>query len=110
MSDAPALVVLLVYALATMRLTGLATGTDEITAPAVLWLAEKINPAGLEKGWRFKLAYGMACMWCASVYVGILLAAPLAYWYGTEPWAMIPAMGLAFSQLTGLFSGVGRGD
>jgi len=108
MSDAPTLAVLLVYALATARLTGLATGVDEITAPAVLWLVGKINPAELEGGWRFKLAYGVACMWCASVYVGILLMAPLAYWYPTEPWALIPAMGLAFSQVTGMTSGWGR--
>lgn len=108
MSDAPALAVLLVYALATARLTGLATGADEITAPAVLWLVDKINPAGLEKGWRFLAAYGVGCMWCVSIYLGILAMAPVAYWYATEPWALIPAMGLAFSQVTGMVSGLGR--
>jgi hypothetical protein len=47
-------------------------------------------------------------MWCASVWLGLLAVAPVAYWYGTEPWAMIPALGLAFSQVTGMTSGWGR--
>lgn len=108
MPDIPSLPVLLVYALATARLTGLATGADEITAAPVLWLIMKINPADLEKGWRAKLAYGVTCMWCASIYIGLLLAAPVTYWYGTEPWALIPALGLAYSQFTGMTSGWGR--
>ena len=108
MSDAPSLVILLVYALATARLTALATGTDEITAPALLRLTSKINPAKLDKGWRFLLSYGITCMWCASIYVGILLMAPVAYWHGAEPWALIPAMGLAFSWISGATSEWGR--
>jgi hypothetical protein len=108
MSDAISLTSLLVYALATARLSALATGTDEITAPPVLWLIEKINPAKLEGGWRFTAAYGVTCMWCASVWIGLLLVAPIAFWHGSSPWAMVPALGLAFSQVTGLLSGVGR--
>ncbi len=108
MSDASSLALLLVYALATARLTALATGTDEITAPSLVWLTGKINPNELDKGWRFLLAYGITCMWCASIYIGILAVAPVAYWHGAEPWALIPAMGLAFSWFTGSTSGWGR--
>jgi hypothetical protein len=108
MSDPISLTTLIVYALATARLTALATGTDEITASPVLRLTSKINPAELDKGWRFLLSYGITCMWCASIYVGMLLMAPVAFWFPTEPWALVPALGLAFSQITGLLSGVGR--
>ncbi len=108
MSDATPLVTFLVYALATARLTGLATGNDEITAPALLRIVNKINPEELDKGWRYLTAYGLTCMWCASVWLGLLAVAPVAYWYASEPWAMIPALGLAFSQVTGMTSGWGR--
>jgi hypothetical protein len=108
MSDATPLVLLLVYALAAARLTGLATGTDEVFAPQVLWVVEKINPAKLDRGWRFKVAYMITCMWCASFWIGLLLVAPIAYWYPAEPWALIPALALAFSQVTGMTSEWGR--
>jgi hypothetical protein len=108
MSDATPLVIFIVYALATARLTALATGHDEITADWVLKLVEKINPAKLESGWRFKLAYGVGCMWCASVWLALLLTAPAAYLIPTNPWAMVPAMALACSQISGMFSGWGR--
>lgn len=107
MSDAPPLVLFLVYALATARLAGIATGEDEITAAAVLALKKKINPANLEKGWRHYLSYFVSCMWCTSAWIGALLMT-CAYWYGTAPWALIPALALAASQVTGLLSGVGR--
>jgi hypothetical protein len=107
MSDIPPLALLLVFMLATARLSGLATGEDEITAAAVLRLKGKINPASLESGWRFYLSYFVSCMWCMSVWIGALLMA-VAHWHGTEPWVLIPAMALAASQVTGLLSGVGR--
>jgi hypothetical protein len=107
MSDASPLVLLLVYALATARLTGIITGEDEVFAPQVLWLVEKINPDSLDKGWRFKIAYMITCMWCMSVWIGVPVAA-LAYWYGMQPWVLVPAVGLAFSQISGMTSGWGR--
>lgn len=108
MSDAFSLVHLLVYAMATARLTGLATGTDEVFAPQVLWLVKKINPDMLESGWRFKISYMVTCMWCASFWLGLFLLAPIAYWYPAEPWALIPASALAYSWFTGATSGWGR--
>lgn len=108
MSDASPLVLLLIYALATARLTGIVTGEDEVFAPQVLWLVKRINPHEVTTGWRFKLGYFVTCMWCMSAWIGLLLIAPVAYWYGTEPWALIPAMGLAFSWFSGATSGWGR--
>lgn len=107
MSDAIPLTTLLVYALATARLTGIFTGEDEIFAPQVLWLVKKINPDSLDVGWRFKIAYMITCMWCASVWIGAPMAV-LAYLFGTRPWALIPAAALAFSQISGMTSGWGR--
>lgn len=108
MSDADPLLLFLVYALATARLTGLATGADELTVDRVLAIVNKINPGKLSSGWRYKVAYGIACMWCASIWIGLLFVAPIAYWYPAEPWALIPALGLAFSAVTGMTSGWGR--
>ncbi len=98
-----------IYALATARLTGIATGADEITRPYVrVRFTNWINPDDLETGWRHLLAYLAACMWCASIYLGVLAIAPLSYWYGREPWLMVPALGLAYSQITGMTSNWGR--
>jgi hypothetical protein len=36
------------------------------------------------------------------------LAAPLVYFHHSNPWVVIPAMLLAFSQVTGMISDVGR--
>jgi hypothetical protein len=108
MSDADPLLIFAVYALATARLTALATGVDELTADWTLKAVEKINPGKLSSGWRYKVAYGIACMWCASVWLALLLVAPVAYWFPTEPWAMIPATALAFSFVAGATSGWGR--
>lgn len=44
--------------------------------------------------------YLLTCRWCASVYVGAV-AAPIAYWWGTAPWFLVPALALAFSYVTG---------
>lgn len=44
--------------------------------------------------------YLLTCPWCASIYVAAA-AAPVAYWWGAEPWFFVPALGLAFSYVTG---------
>jgi uncharacterized protein DUF1360 len=110
---------LLIYVLTTARLTALATGTDEITRPYVRGtydddgetitpgLVGRINPQELEHGWRHLLAYLLTCQWCASTWIGLALA-PVALWHGSSPWALAPALGLAFSQVTGMLSKMGR--
>jgi hypothetical protein len=37
-------------------------------------------------------------------------AVPAVYWQGTDPWTVVPALALAFSMVTGMLSGVGRGE
>lgn len=110
----------LIYALATARTTALATGTDEITRPYVRGtfdddgemvtpgLVGRINPDELERGWRHLLAYLLTCQWCASTWLGLFVFAPLAWWHGNSPWALVPCLGLAFSMVTGMLSKMGR--
>jgi len=99
----------LIWALATARLVGIVTGKDEITRPYVrVRFTNWVNPDDLEEGWRHLVAYLATCQWCASIWVGLLVTAPLAYWHGTAWWALVPALGLAFSQLTGMTSNTGR--
>lgn len=110
----------LIYALATARATGLATGTDEITRPYVRGTSNddgemvtpgmvgRINPDELERGWRHLLGYLLTCQWCASTWLGALVFAPLAYWHGSNPIVYLLCLGLAFSQVVGMTSKLGR--
>jgi len=110
----------LIFVLATARATGLFTGTDEITRPYVRGtsnddgdtvtpgLVGRINPDELERGWRHLLAYLLTCQWCASTWLGLLVFAPLAWWHGGNPYVLVPCLGLAFSQVTGMLSKMGR--
>ena len=53
------------------------------------------------------LAYLLTCPWCVSIYVGAV-AAPLAWFWGSSPWLAIPALALAFSQVTGVLAAKGE--
>lgn len=112
--DMPLALTYLIWALATARLVGIATGKDEITRPYLRGtettpgFAGRVNPQDLEHGWRHLVAYLATCQWCASIWVGLLVTAPLAYWHGTDWWALLPALGLAFSQVAGMTSNTGR--
>lgn len=48
-------------------------------------------------------AYLIGCPWCVSIYVGAL-ASPLVWWLGGSPWLLVPALALAFSEVTGLLA------
>jgi hypothetical protein len=37
-----------------------------------------------------------------------LIAAPLVWFFGDSPFMLIPALALAFSQVTGMISNLGR--
>lgn len=96
--------VLLVYALAAVRVTGLIT-TDSLTDPArdriISWLDDRPATLGY---WVGKL---ITCPWCAGVWVSAV-AAPLIWWHGNNPWLLIPALALAVAQFVGMTSQIGR--
>lgn len=100
----PVALQLLVYALAVARVTGLIT-TDTITEDArdtvTGWLDDRPKTLGAY------LATLITCPWCAGMWVS-LIAAPLVWVWGDSPVMLIPALALAFSQLTGMVSNLGR--
>lgn len=104
MTEMPAALLLAVYALAVARVTGLVV-SDSITEPIrdrlLTWLDDR--PATLGS-WVATL---IQCPWCAGMWLS-LPAAPLIWWFGQEPVMLIPALALAFSQVTGMVAGIGR--
>lgn len=99
---APAL--LIVYALAVARVTGLIVQDAITEGPRdrlIAWLDDRPHTAG-----AFVAAL-LDCPWCASVWVGFI-ASPLVWFWGEHPVMLIPAMALAFSQVTGAIHSLGR--
>lgn len=83
---------LVIGALATARVTRLVT-TDRITLAPRRWLLRRLNQEGL-------LAYLVVCDWCASAYVGFLVAGT-GSWAGLwSPWWVLP-VALSFSYVAG---------
>lgn len=103
---------LLVYALATARVTGL-LAYDEITRPLRENAVRRLNPA--RRGHR-AVAYLLGgadddadgCPWCLSVWVAAAVA-PLVYFFGDHPGVLVPALALALSQISGMTAAIGRG-
>lgn len=95
---------LLIYALAVARVTGLVVA-DSITEPArdafLGWLDDR--PATLGSF----VAALIQCPWCAGMWLS-LVAAPLVWFWHGSPWMLIPAIALAFSQVTGMTANLGR--
>jgi hypothetical protein len=100
----PAWLQLLIYALAVARVTGLIVA-DTITEPVrdrvINWLDDTPGSAG---NWFASL---ITCPWCAGMWVS-LVAAPLVWFWGGSPVMLIPALALAFSQITGATANLGR--
>lgn len=86
-------ITLLTAALATARITRLVT-TDRITEAPRNALLRRLKDDGL-------FAYLIVCDWCASVYVGGVVAAVL--WAGPG-WMVWPLYALAFSYVAGFLS------
>jgi fatty acid desaturase len=95
---------LVVYALAVSRLTGLIVA-DEITRPVRDGLLSRLDE---RRASHRSLATLISCSWCTGLWVSAV-AAPVAWWWGEHPVFLIPAVALAFSQVTGMLSDVGRG-
>jgi hypothetical protein len=104
MNDLPVTALLVIYALAVARVTGLIV-SDSITEPmrdrVIGWLDERPATAGAF------LAELIQCPWCAGMWVS-MAAAPLVWFQGASPIMLVPALALAFSQLTGMLAGIGR--
>ncbi|MGB8665668.1 MAG: DUF1360 domain-containing protein [Serratia inhibens] len=100
----PAAVLLTVYALAVMRLDGLIRA-DSITEGArdalLAWLDDRPKTLGAF------IADVIQCPWCLSIWIGAV-AAPLVWFFGEHPVMLIPALLLAFSQVTGMTHNLGR--
>jgi fatty acid desaturase len=78
---------------------------DSITEPVrdklIGWLDDR--PATLGAA----LATLITCPWCAGMWVS-LIAAPLVWFWGDSPVMLVPALALAFSQVTGMTANAGR--
>jgi hypothetical protein len=100
----PAIAILLIYALAVARVTGLIVA-DSITEPVrdklIGWLDDAPGSSGQ---WFATL---ITCPWCAGMWVS-LIASPLVWLWGDSPVMLIPAIALAFSQVTGMTANLGR--
>lgn len=100
----PAWLQLLVYALAVARLTGLIREDSITEGPrdALLgWLDDRPKTLGAF------IADLIQCPWCVSIWLGGI-AAPLVWFWGDHPVMLIPALMLAFSQVTGMTHNLGR--
>lgn len=95
---------LLIYALAVARVTGLIyadTITEDLRDSVLAWLDDRPKTLGSY------LATLIQCPWCAGMWVA-LIAAPLVWFWGGHPVMLIPAIALAFSQVTGATHNLGR--
>lgn len=96
-------VVLVVLALATARITGLIT-SDDITADLrnrIIYRKGSVDhPRGL-------IADLIRCQWCVSIWVAIVVVT--VAWFGHSHISLfLIALVLAFSQITGMLSKLGR--
>jgi hypothetical protein len=95
---------LLIYALAVARVTGLITSdslTEDLRDGIIAWLDDRPKTLGNY------LSILIGCPWCAGMWVS-LIAAPLVWFWGASPVMLVPAIALAFSQVTGATHNLGR--
>lgn len=100
----PDTVLLVIYALAVARVTGLIT-IDAITEDArdavIGWLDDRPKTLGNY------LATLIQCPWCSGMWLA-LIGSPMVWFWGDSPVMLVPAIALAFSQVTGMISNLGR--
>lgn len=95
---------LVIYSLAVARLTGLIVA-DSITDPVRDWIKIRLDDRPATLG--ASIATLIECPWCAGMWIA-LVAAPLVWFWGGSPVMLIPAIALAFSQVTGMTNDLGR--
>jgi len=107
----PSAIVLTLYALAVARITTLVTH-DEITKPARSWLIRQFDPSCRPHRLVVYLL-GVpdddttGCPWCVSIWFGMAIA-PLVWFWPDSPGVMVPVIGFAASQVTGMIYTYGR--
>jgi hypothetical protein len=113
----PGAITIAVFALAVARVTRFITADklSETIRHRIVWKLWLRSCKGDAEWARLKisnkapeplLAYLLTCPWCASIYVAAV-AAPVCWLWGDSPYTFVPALGLAFSQVTGLLAMIG---
>jgi hypothetical protein len=100
----PSALLLLIYALAVARVTGLITAdslTEDARDAITGWLDDRPKTLGNY------VSILIGCPWCVSIWIAFI-ASPLVWIWGESPVMLIPAIALAFSQVTGMISSLGR--
>lgn len=95
---------LLIYALAVLRVTGLVVAdaiTEDARDKVLSWLDDRPQTLGSY------VAILITCFWCTSMWVA-LVAAPLIWFWGDSPVMLVAGLVLAFSQIAGMCSNLGR--
>ena len=107
----PVALTLLVYALAAVRVSVFIAKDDLFDDPRNAIIRALAGPGsrGEPTGWRAKGITLVSCPWCVSIYVGAV-AALVWYHLGDNPWTLVPAVALTFSQLAGMLAPIGRGE
>lgn len=92
---ASTLIALGIYVLAVMRLTRL-VNADTILDPFRIRVARRYGPMST-------VVEFLGCPWCVGMWFSLLLAIPTVSFLGWSWWTLIP-LGLACSQIVGMFS------
>lgn len=103
----PLALTLIVYALAVARVTTFIVLDELIDEPRARLKRAIVGDRDPVPAWRVKALTLVGCPWCVSIYVGAV-AAVVWYTVGNNPFVLVPAVALAFSQVTGMIAGVGR--
>jgi Protein of unknown function (DUF1360) len=99
----PVWLVLLVYALAHARVTGLVVA-DEITRPLRDAVLRRLDDT---RATHRLVAYLLSCAWCFGLWSAAPVAVVAVCHAGVSLWH-VPAVALAMSFLTGATSDLGR--
>lgn len=101
MSPGHIVLVLVIYALAVMRLTRLVTD-DTILDPFRIAVSTRYGPGST-------IVYFFGCPWCVGLWIAVAAAALPVALLGWPWWSVLP-LGLACSQLVGMMAPLYRDD
>jgi hypothetical protein len=86
---------LVIYVLVVMRLTRL-VNADTILDPLRIRVAHRFGPGS-------GFVYFLSCPWCVGMWISLILAIPFVSYINAPWWSWLP-IGLACSQLVGMFA------